>query len=320
MAYFSPEVIKQVKKIDLLTYLRNYEPDELDRFSGDTWTTKTHDSLKISNGVWCWFSRGSGGRSALDYLVKVKGYSFLGAVEQLTGQAASRPPVFASSPKKEVGRKLLLPEKSPTTDRVEAYLTARGIDEKIVQNCIRRGLIYESLPMHNAVIVGHDEEGIPRYAAFRSTGDTRFLGDTTGSDKRYSFRLLSACRPNVHLFESSIDLLSYATIMKMQGHDWQQANFLSLAGVYQPKQELAQSKVPVALALFLETHPEVKEVVLHLDNDRAGRLASEALKMVLPKEYEIKDSPPPGSKDVNDWLCKNQGLSRPKQAIERAAR
>ena len=96
MAYIHPEVIQQVKRIDLLTYLQNYEPDELVRFSGDTFTTKSHDSLKISNWVWCWFSRGIGGRSALDYLVKVKGYSFLGAVEQLTGQAASRPPVFAS--------------------------------------------------------------------------------------------------------------------------------------------------------------------------------------------------------------------------------
>lgn len=320
MPYILPEVVQQVKRIDLLTYLQNYEPDELVRFSGDTWTTKTHDSLKISNGVWCWFSRGIGGRSALDYLVKVKGYSFISAVEKLTGQAASRSPVFASTPKKKEGRKLLLPEKNPTTDRVEAYLAARGIDGEIVQTCFEKGIIYESLPMHNAVFVGHDETGVPRYAAFRSTGDTRFLGDATGSDKRYSFRIVSEGQPSVHLFESSIDLLSYATIMKMQGHDWQQTNFLSLAGVYQPKQELAQSKVPVALALFLETHPEVKEIVLHLDNDRAGRLASEALKIILPKEYEIRDSPPPGSKDVNDWLCKQLGLSRPKQSIERSAR
>ncbi len=34
-------------------------------------------SLKISNGKWIWWSRGIGGRSALDYLIKVKGYSFL---------------------------------------------------------------------------------------------------------------------------------------------------------------------------------------------------------------------------------------------------
>ena len=54
--------------MDLLTYLKNYEPYELVHFSGNTYTTRTHDSLKISNGKWMWWSRGIGGRSALDYL------------------------------------------------------------------------------------------------------------------------------------------------------------------------------------------------------------------------------------------------------------
>lgn len=38
--------------MDLLTYLKNYEPYELVHFSGNTYTTRTHDSLKISNGKW----------------------------------------------------------------------------------------------------------------------------------------------------------------------------------------------------------------------------------------------------------------------------
>ena len=41
--------------MDLLTYLKNYEPYELVHFSGNTYTTKTHDSLKISNGKWMWW-------------------------------------------------------------------------------------------------------------------------------------------------------------------------------------------------------------------------------------------------------------------------
>ena len=77
MPYIAPEVVQEVKKMDLLTYLKNYEPHELVRFSGNTYTTRTHDSLKISNGKWMWWSRGIGGRSALDYLIKVEGYSCL---------------------------------------------------------------------------------------------------------------------------------------------------------------------------------------------------------------------------------------------------
>ena len=72
MPYIPPSVVQEVKRMDLLTYLKNYEPYELVHFSGNTYTTRTHDSLKISNGKWMWWSQRTGGRSALDYLIKVR--------------------------------------------------------------------------------------------------------------------------------------------------------------------------------------------------------------------------------------------------------
>ncbi len=89
MPYIAPEIIMEAKRMDLLTYLKNYEPHELVRFAGNTYTTRTHDSLKISNGKWMWWSQGIGGKSALDYLVKVKGLSFLEAVETIMGSIAT---------------------------------------------------------------------------------------------------------------------------------------------------------------------------------------------------------------------------------------
>ena len=68
MPYIPPEVVAQAREMDLLTYLRTYELQELVHFGGSTYCTREHDSLKISNGKWCWFSRGIGGYSALDYL------------------------------------------------------------------------------------------------------------------------------------------------------------------------------------------------------------------------------------------------------------
>ena len=70
MPYIPPEVVARAREMDLLTYLRTYEPQELVHFGGSTYCTREHDSLKISNGKWCWFSRGIGGYSALDYLIK----------------------------------------------------------------------------------------------------------------------------------------------------------------------------------------------------------------------------------------------------------
>lgn len=106
MAYVTPEQIAKAKEVDLLTYLQHYEPQELVHVGGDTYCTREHDSLKISNGKWHWFSHGFGGVSALDYLIKVKGYPFLQAVEVILGRAAVLPPVSRAPPKRE-HRKLL---------------------------------------------------------------------------------------------------------------------------------------------------------------------------------------------------------------------
>ena len=69
---FDPAVIEQARQIDLLSYLQRYEPSNLKRVAGNVYCTREHDSLKISNGKWYWWSRGIGGYSALDYLMKVQ--------------------------------------------------------------------------------------------------------------------------------------------------------------------------------------------------------------------------------------------------------
>lgn len=307
MPYIAPEVVQEAKRMDLLTYLKNYEPYELVHFSGNTYTTKSHDSLKISNGKWMWWSRGIGGRSAVDYLIKVRDYTFMEAVQTIAGQAAVAPPVSLPA-EKTTEKKLLLPKPNRYQTQVVSYLNRRGIDMDIIGFCLQKGMVFESENYHNAVFVGMDKGGTPRYAALRGIG-TDFIGDANGSDKNYSFSIPAEGNSvKVHLFESAIDLLSYATLQKMDGQDWRAEHLLSLAGVYQPAKEIGRSKVPAALTRFLKEYPEVEEVELHLDNDRAGRLASEAIKTVLPKQYRTRDKPPPKGKDCNDFLCIRLGI------------
>ena len=52
MQYYCNEEIERARSIDLLTYLQTYEPTELVHVRGDTYCTREHDSLKISNGKW----------------------------------------------------------------------------------------------------------------------------------------------------------------------------------------------------------------------------------------------------------------------------
>ena len=69
MDNYTSEEIRFARQMDLYYYLRQHEPHQLVHVAGNTYSTREHDSLKISNGKWCWFSRGIGGRSALDYLI-----------------------------------------------------------------------------------------------------------------------------------------------------------------------------------------------------------------------------------------------------------
>ncbi|NGU14173.1 DUF3991 and TOPRIM domain-containing protein [Clostridium perfringens] len=307
MPYIAPEVITEAKRMDLLTYLREYEPGELVRFSSNTYTTRTHDSLKISNGKWMWWSRGIGGKSALDYLIKVRGMDFVEAVQTIMGNGSVSFPTYENIKSYEE-QPLLLPEKSPTTDVVFDYLFGRGIDYEIINHCLEKELIIESLPYHNAVFIGYDESKEPKYAAYRATNQSRIMGDCTGSKKQYSFRMTAENTGEVHLFECAIDLLSYATLMKLEGKDWRQFNLVSLAGVYSPKQKIEDSKVPVTLGRLLEKDKTIRRIVLHLDNDIAGRKATKALQTILSDKYEVVDDPPQYGKDVNDFLCKRLGI------------
>lgn len=315
-----PDVLERVRQIDLLSYLRAYEPSNLVKVKGTTnvYCTAEHDSLKISNGKWYWWSRGFGGYSALDYLMKVKEYGFVEAVEILTGQVLADWKPSIPAPKKDEPKVLLLPPKNKDCDRVTEYLFGRGIDYSLIQECVADGTIYESADYHNAVFVGKDKDGTPRYAACRGTMGS-FRLDASGSDKRYSFRLL-ADKPasSVHLFEAAIDLLSYATYLKCEGKDYRKENLLSLSGVYQPKKEIQDSKVPIALTTFLKVNPHIKTIILHLDNDKTGRLCTAALKELLKKDYEIVDDPPPVGKDFNDFLLSYLGLEQRKPSRERS--
>ena len=308
MPFYSKDVIQKVKQIDLFTYLKNYEPEELIHYSKDTYMTKTHDSLKISNGMWYWFSRGIGGKSALEYFIKVREYSFIRAVETLINCLNEKDPQVYKSYEKEKNVKLILPEKSNSNDKIIEYLMSRGIDEDIIKECIDNDLIYQQSKNNNVVFVGYDKLKVPRYAGVRATNSSRFMQDAYGSHKAFSFKLESIEEnDSVHLFESAIDLLSYATLLKNENKEWYNENLLSLAGVYQPAKNIEDSKVPLALNYYLNQHPKINKIFLHLDNDYAGRLATKALLETLPKKYEVIDAPPLIGKDFNDYLCYKVG-------------
>lgn len=297
MSGVSAEQVEQARQVNLLSYLQAYEPQNLCR-AGSEYHLADHDSLKISpNGKWNWHSRGFGGRSALDYLIKVRGMGFVAAVETLC-DSRSIPVSVHTAPSRPVERQgLWLPQRSSSNYRVTAYLQSRGIGKSLIDRCIKAGILYESTPYHNAVFVGKDRTGDPKFACARGiTGS--FKRDVAGSDKKFGFLLPPVAQEGaakLAVFESPIDALSHA---ELTGQDCYR---ISLAGT-----------APLALLHFLgEAHargyPEITHVSLCLDNDAAGLAAMESIEKLLRDDSRfahitVTCDPPAVGKDYNESL------------------
>lgn len=305
MPYIDPETVARAREMDLLTYLQERDPEELVRTGPASWRTRTHDSLKLSNGKWYWWSRGIGGRSALDYLVAVKDMSFTDAVREIVGDfpapVLGRTPPPRQLPQHEP-REFTLPPEAGTEAALE-YLQRRGIDKEILDELHGAGVVYGSrrYSHQNVVFVGKDMAGAPRYASVRAcAGD--FKGEAPGSDKRFGFAVEQRGGPiEVHVFESAIDALSFATLFKLRGGNWRTLSLLSLGGI-PPVRDGGDVKVPCALEQWLADHPLCGEVLLHLDNDGPGRAAARAIAERVSPRVPVGIEPPATGKDVNDHL------------------
>ena len=139
MPFYSQEEIEKAREVDLFTYLQACEPQELVHVSGNVYCTREHDSLRISNGKWCWFSRGIGGFSALDYLIKVKGCSFMEAMESIVGRAAIPPPSLAPIPREETLSTCFCRRPPQTTGPCSSILQAVGFPWRCWTSASRPG-------------------------------------------------------------------------------------------------------------------------------------------------------------------------------------
>lgn len=276
-----------------IEFLRRYRADDLVKSSArGEFELKSHDSFKINgeSSLWHWKSRGIGGKSALDYLMHVEGCSFVEAVKMLCDEQ----PSFIPQRHAEVERQrppFKLPEKSPTTTRVEAYLRCRGISQAVIDHCLQTGILYESLPYHNCVFVGRDADGTPRYAALRGTYTygKQFKAESTGSDKQFGFCIEPTAESRtVAVFEAAIDAMAEMTLAGYAADKYR----LSLGGIYAPE-EGRDIPPPAALEEFLAQHPRVDRIEFCLDNDPPGRAAAVALARLYGERYQVAVRLPP---------------------------
>ena len=297
--YVTREEIARAKEIDLLTYLQRCEPDELVK-CGSGYRTRTHDSLKLSNGLWHWHSRGIGGRTALDYLIHVRGMAFVPAVRLLCDEWQAAPVESVQENPKPCVKPFAPPPRNGDHSTVMAYLMRRGIDFDVIARCLENGTLYESKGYHNAVFVGRDGQGTPRYAMLRGTDGGTFKIEAAGSDKRFCFSMPGA-DDTLMVTESAIDALSVATILCRHRAKWRAPHYLSLGGISEK-----QATLPMALSQYLKGNPGIRHIRLMLDNDKAGRSAAKHIAEGLAESYDVKAIFSCHGKDFNDeaqWMA-----------------
>jgi hypothetical protein len=196
---------------------------------------------------------------------------------------------------------LILPEAAGVPLKLYEYLcNKRGIDGEVVNSLMQKEMLYEDR-RGNVVFVGHDEHGKPRFASLRGT-QADFRGDCSGSDKRYGFQAVFAPCTRLYVFESPIDLMSHASLVNAATGDtgaWKQDSRLSLSGTSD-----------TALDFFLNRHKTIRELVLCLDNDTAGREAAALMaRKYAAKGYTVLIDFPQG-KDFNADLTEKIRLEK----------
>jgi len=311
------EQIAAAKRMTAIEFLRRYRPNDLVKSSArGEFELRSHDSFKINgeSSVWHWKSRGIGGKSALDYLIYVEGVRFVEAVKLLCEE---NPDYIAPAHKSIEGERLpfALPAAAPNNDRVVQYLLGRGVSIPVINYCIEQGILYESVPYHNCVFVGKDEQGQPKYAALRGTYQygRPFKAEAPGSDKRYGFCIPPTAESDtVAVFEAAIDAMAEMTLAGSAADKYR----LSLGGIYVPEQSHT-IKPPAALEEFLRRHPHV----VRMELCPPGRTATAALAEHYGKQYALTIRlPQPDGADYGDlaqMAMRQKALKRERAEIAR---
>ena len=265
--YYTQEQIDRANQADLVSFLQS-QGEQLTR-AGNEYRWKRHDSLTVRGNKWYRHSQSKGG-APIDFVMEFYGKSFTEAVEMLTGEKGEAPPPDRPCPASLSDFRLPPPNGDNRTAR--NYLTAaRRIDEDVTGFFFSTGDIYEEATHHNAVFVGRDESGIPRYAHQRGTAGN-FRLDVKGSDKAFNF-CYRGKGERLFVFEAPIDLLSFLCLFKK---DWQKQSYLALGGVGEK-----------ALLRFLSDRPNIKTVYLCLDSDEAGNDACSRLAELVPEGLTV---------------------------------
>lgn len=285
--YFTSAEKRQANEVDLPSFL-------LDRgekliMAGREYRLVSDHNITVRGPMWYDHAARKGGR-AISFVQQFYDKTYPEAVSILLGRDGQGIiPIAKQEPEPQEPKPFALPKPYLTMRRMYAYLTKhRCIDRDVVTAFVQEKMLYEDDPHHNCVFVGLDENGEARHAHLRSTGSQGkvFRINVESSDIKHSFHKNGTDR-SLYVFEAPIDLLSHITLYPA---GWLEHSYVACCG----------TSIQPVLKL-LERQPQINTVLLCLDNDEAGHLASRRMKEQLAERYTVERLIP-AHKDWNDDL------------------
>ena len=274
---------------------------------GSYYKMRDHDSMVFKpDGTWFWNSRHLHGR-APEFIVHYEGLSYVEAILKLAGDdgiARTGPPAI---PKPTVPQYTPPPFKPPpkaeSCRQLFAYLCkTRKLDPDVVREMLSQGILYQAdklldsgQTVHRACFVSYNDTGQPCSVFKRglSADGPPYKREVPGGDKHFGWVLHGKNPTHLYIFEASIDAASYVSLgMRIKSDPLSNADYLALGGLmFSPVQN------------YLSSHPDIQCVHLMLDNDQAGREASEQFqKKLRDMGFTVRNHLPPRGKDWNEYL------------------
>lgn len=292
--HYTNEQKERARSTDLADLLQR-QGEQLKRSGKEYQWRDGSNKVTIRGNLWYHQYEEVGG-DAIDFVRRFYNKDYPEAMEYLLngygGTLTAAPPI-----EKEI-KEFELPKRNDNMRRVYAYLLHhRGLSRDVVYAFAHKQMIYESLPHHNAVFVGYDNEGVARHAHKRGSGSqSTYKGNTEGSLPEFSFHW-TGTSDKIFLFEAPIDMLSY---ISMNSHEWKNNTYAASCSV-----------ADRVLFQCLKDNPNIKTVYLCLDNDEAGQKAVKRISDKLFIQGYKTEILTPTHKDWNEDLIISQKDGEP---------
>lgn len=268
MALYSKEQIKQANEVNLIEFARSHG-FTLSKSDNKAWKVENFGGLFVFQGGFYHHTEEKKG-NPIKFVQEYMGLTFPQAVELLIGARATlhqQEETYYIPPMKEIPQKedVILPKSASNTNDLDRYLIGeRCLDKAIVDELKQEGAIYQALTQKgnyqfsNCAFVGYDKAKKPKYCSLRSM-ENNFRQDISNSDKSYPF-VIKGRSNRLFVCESPIDVISHATLTKLNQGDYKEDTRISTGGL-----------LDKALERYLEENPHITTIVFAFDNDIDGK-------------------------------------------------